>query len=620
MGDYDVVIRDALIADGTGAPLRRGDLAMRGGKIAAVGDVVGGSGRTQFDAGGALVAPGWVDVHTHYDGQATWDHYLAPSSWHGVTTVVMGNCGVGFAPVRPEDHDRLIELMEGVEDIPGTALHEGLAWDWRSFPDYLDALDRRQHDVDVAAQVPHAALRVFVMGERGARREPATDDEIAEMAALAGEAVTAGALGFSTSRTLNHRTSTGDFTPTLTASADELAGIAAGLARAGRGVIQLLSDFTDLEAEWATVRGMVEASRRPLSFTVAHFPSRPEAWRDWLARISEARADGLPMTGQVAPRAIGLILGLGCTLHPFMHNPVYRTEVASKPLAEQARLLVDPELRRRLVAAHRPEGDLSNPLGGGIVDRWDKMYPFADPPDYEPTAAASLAATAARVGVSAEEIAADWLAADAGTGMIYMPFFNYTEADGLGLCREMLTHPHTVPGLSDGGAHAGTICDGGFPTFMLMHWGLRRPQGRLPIEWIVERQTRATARLVGLHDRGVLAPGYRADVNIIDLDRLSIARPEMHHDLPGGGRRLLQRADGYRHTFVAGIETYRDGRPTGALRALAWDGSSLTFLTSFAVGPARRVTLAANSRLFALDSGAPQSCDHLVDRGLGQLD
>ncbi len=564
MPEYDLVIRDGTIADGTGAPLRRGDVAVTTGKIVAVGDVGSGRGEVEIDADGDLVAPGWVDVHTHYDGQATWDSHLAPSSWHGVTTAVMGNCGVGFAPVHDHDHDRLVELMEGVEDIPGVAMHEGLAWDWSSFPEYLDAVERRPHDIDIAAQVPHAALRVHVMGDRGAQREPATDEDIAAMADLAAEAVTAGALGFSTSRTLNHRTSTGDFTPTLTASAHELAGIAAGLGRAGRGVMQLLSDFTDLDHEWATVRGMVEASGRPLSFTVAHFPERPEAWREWLERVSQARADGLPITGQVAPRAIGLILGLACTLHPFIHNPVFLAEVADRPLPEQAKLLSDPDRRRRLIEAHQQPGDRRNPLGGGLVDRWDKMFAFGDPPDYEPDAATSLAATAARRTVHPEEVALDWLTADEGQGMIYMPFFNYSETDGLARCREMLTHPFTVPGLSDAGAHAGTICDGSFPTFLLMHWGVRRSEGRLPVEWIVEQECRATARLVGLHDRGVLSPGYRADVNVIDLDRLSIPRPEIFHDLPAGGRRLLQRAVGYRHTFVSGVEIFRDGVATGA--------------------------------------------------------
>jgi N-acyl-D-aspartate/D-glutamate deacylase len=403
------------------------------------------------------------------------------------------------------------------------------------------------------------------MGQRGADREPATDDEIAEMAALAGEAVTAGALGFTTSRTLNHRTPAGDPTPTLTASARELAGIAGGLKKAGRGVMQLISDFYQMDSEWAAVRGMVEESGRPLSFTVAHNPAKPDAWRELLKRIEQARADGLPMTAQVAPRAVGLILGLDCTLHPFMHNPVYRAELAGRPLHEQATLLTSPELRARLCVTTTIVRDLKNPLGGGIVDQFDKMYPLAEIPDYEPPGDTSVAAVAARLGVSPEEVAADWLAADGGRGMIYMPFFNYTAETGLDMCHEMLTHPYSVPSLSDGGAHAGTICDGGFPTFLLQHWGLRRSEGRLPIEWIIQKQARDTARLVGLNDRGVLAPGYRADVNIIDLERLSIPRPEVRHDLPAGGRRLVQRAVGYRHTFVAGTETYRDGEATGAL-------------------------------------------------------
>ncbi|MGQ0574275.1 MAG: N-acyl-D-amino-acid deacylase family protein [Pseudonocardia sp.] len=558
---FDVVVRNGTIADGTGAPLRVADVGISGDRVAAVGERLG-RGTTEIDARGALVMPGWVDVHTHYDGQATWDAHLAPSAWHGVTTVVMGNCGVGFAPVHPHDHDRLVALMEGVEDIPGTALHEGLPWDWRSFPDYLDALARRRWDVDVAAQLPHAPLRVHVMGERGANREPATPDDIAAMARLAGEAVRAGALGFTTSRSLNHRTADGDPIATLTASADELAGIAAGM---GGGVLQLLSDFVDLDAEWATVRGMVERSGRPLSFTVATVPDAFDGARRLLDRIAAARADGLPMTAQVAPRAIGLLFGFSCTLHPFAANPFWqRAGLGALTPAEQVAQLRRPDVRAALLDAHVDRFDPRNPLGGGLAARFDVMFEFADPPDYDPDPATNVAALAAARGVAPHELALDVLTADDdGTAMLYMPYFNFRPADGIGICRDMLRHPHAVPGLSDGGAHAGTICDASYPTFLLQHWG--RDRGEFPIEWIVERQCRATARLVGLHDRGVLAPGYRADLNVVDVDRLALPRPEVHHDLPAGGRRLLQRAVGYRHTFVAGVETYRDGVATGAV-------------------------------------------------------
>ena len=555
------MIRNGLLADGTGAPLREADLAVADGRVVEVG-TVSGTGREEIEAGGALVAPGWVDIHTHYDGQATWDPHLFPSSSNGVTTVVFGNCGVGFAPVRPEDRDRLIRLMEGVEDIPGTALHEGLPWTWTTFPEYLDHLERTPHDIDCAAYVPHAALRVHAMGDRARAEETATDAEIATMAALAREAVEAGAVGFSSSRSLNHKSSTGEKTPSLYASAAELAGIASGVAAAGRGVLQLLSDFLDIDEEWAVLRNMVAVSGRPLSMTVAQLPERPQDHHAILERIAAANAEGLRVTAQVAPRSIGLLLGLPLTLHPFMTNPVF-AEIAGRPLDEQVAALRTPEFRRRLLAAHTGEKDRTK-LGGWLIDQFDRMFPFGDPPDYEPDPSTALGRQAETTGASVVELALDALLADDGHGYLYLAFANYVDGN-LDEARDMLVHPNAVPGLSDGGAHVGTICDGGFPTFLLSHWGVRRPTGRLPIEWLVERQTRATARTVGFTDRGVLAPGWKADLNVIDLDRLVLHRPHIQQDLPAGGRRLLQRADGYRHTFVSGVEIMRDGKPTGAL-------------------------------------------------------
>jgi N-acyl-D-aspartate/D-glutamate deacylase len=558
---HDFVIRNGLLADGTGAPLRKADVAVSGGRVAEVGTVTG-RGREEIDAAGALVAPGWVDIHTHYDGQATWDGHLFPSSALGVTTVVFGNCGVGFAPVRPADRQRLVALMEGVEDIPGTALHEGLPWDWTTFPEYLDALERRPRDIDCAAYVPHGAMRVHAMGERAVAGEPATDDDIAVMAAIAREAVAAGAVGFSTSRTLNHRSSTGEPTPSLKASSAELAGIAAGVAAAGRGVLQVVSDFLDIDEEWVVLRHMAQTSGRPLTISVAQLPNRPTDHLAILERIAAANADGLTVSAQVAPRAIGLLLGLACTLHPFMTNPVF-AEIAGRPLDEQVRALRTPAFRRRLLAAHTGELDRTR-LGGFLIDRFPQMYPLGDPPDYEPDPSTSLGRRAEATGISPIELALDALLADKGRGMLYLTFANYVDGN-LDETRKMLLHPDAVPGLSDGGAHVGTICDGSFPTFLLAHWGVHRPEGRLPIEWLVERQTRATARTVGLCDRGVLAPGWKADLNVIDLDRLVLHRPVVRHDLPAGGRRLLQAADGYRHTFVSGTEIARDGEPTGAL-------------------------------------------------------
>ena len=559
--EHDLVIRNGLLADGTGAPLREADVAVTGGGVAEVGTVTG-RGRREIDAAGALVAPGWVDIHTHYDGQATWDRHLFPSSAQGVTTVVFGNCGVGFAPVRRSDRERLIALMEGVEDIPGTALHEGLPWDWTSFPEYLDALERRPRDIDCAAYVPHGAMRVHAMGERAVAGEPASDDDIAAMAALAREAVAAGAMGFSTSRTLNHRSSTGEPTPSLTASAAELAGIAAGVAAARRGVLQVVSDFLDVDEEWVVLRHMAETSGRPLTISVAQIPERPTDHRAILDRIAAANADGLEVTAQVAPRSIGLLLGLSCTLNPFMTNPVF-AEIADRPLDEKVRALRHPEFRRRLLAAHTGERDRTK-LGGFLIDRFASMYPLGDPPDYEPDPSTSLGRRSEATGVPAVELALDALLADDGRGLLYLAFANYVDGN-LDEARTMLLHPHAVPGLSDGGAHVGTICDGSFPTFLLAHWGVRRAEGRLPVEWLVERQTRATARTVGLTDRGVLAPGWKADLNVIDLDRLVLRRPVIHDDLPAGGRRLLQEADGYRHTFVSGVEIARDGKPTANL-------------------------------------------------------
>jgi N-acyl-D-aspartate/D-glutamate deacylase len=558
---FDLVVRGGTVIDGTGTPARTADVAVRDRVVVEVGTVAG-RGDVELDADGAIVAPGFVDIHAHYDGQATWDERLAPSSWHGVTTVVMGNCGVGFAPVHPSDHQRLIELMEGVEDIPGAALHEGLSWRWQSFAEFLDAVDARPHDIDVAAQVPHGALRLHVMGERGANREPATDDEIERMGAIARQGIEAGGLGFTTSRTLNHRTSRGEPTPTLTAEAAELVGIARAIGQSGAGVLQVVSDFVDLDAEMATFRQMVVESGRPLSFSLAQSPLAPRQYERLLAELDRASADGLPMRAQVAVRPVGLLLGLACTLHPFRANPVHR-EIARLPAAEQAAIMREPGFKDRVLEAERGERE-RHKLGGRLIHRYELLYELADPPDYEPDPATSIAARAERAGVPPAELAYDLLAEGDGSTMLYLPFLNYADGN-LDAVGEMLRHPHTVPGLSDGGAHVGTICDGSFPTTLLTHWGRDRERGRMDLEFLVERQCRATAETVGLLDRGVLAPGYRADLNVIDLDRLVARRPEMHHDLPAGGKRLLQRAEGYRHTIVAGVETYRDGEPTGAL-------------------------------------------------------
>ncbi|MEM9466722.1 MAG: amidohydrolase family protein [Actinomycetota bacterium] len=559
MAEHDLIIRGGTVIDGTGGPRRTADVAVRDGRISEVGRVEG-SGTREIDADGAVVAPGFVDVHTHYDGQATWEATMQPSSWHGVTTVVFGNCGVGFAPVHDTDHDRLVQLMEGVEDIPGTALHEGLSWNWNSLPEYLDALGGSK-DMDIAAQVPHAALRLHVMGERGAKGEDATPSDIAEMGRLAAEGVGAGFLGFTTSRTVNHKTSLGEPTPTLTAARDELVGIAEAIGTTGTGVLQMVSDFVDIDGEFAIVRAMTESSGRPISFTLVESPRGYDYHRAILGHIEAARADGLAVTGQTAVRPIGVLLGFECTLNPFLVNPVFR-EIADLPRAERTAALRDPGLRARLLDA--AGGKDMQAVGGRLIEKFDIMFALGESPNYEPDPSTAIAAIAEREGRPAPEVALDAMLENDGTAMLWVPFSNYGQGN-LDGTRELLTHPHTVPALSDGGAHVGTICDGSFPTTLLQHWGRDRDGERIDVEFLIQRQCRDTARLVGLDDRGVLAPGYRADINIIDFDRLRVHQPELLYDLPAGGRRVVQRADGYAHTFVAGTETYTEGVATGEL-------------------------------------------------------
>lgn len=559
MGMHDLVIRGGFVVDGSGTPGRDADIAIDDGRIVQVGDV-SGAGIEEIDAKGKLVTPGFVDIHTHYDGQVTWGDALSPSSNHGVTTAIMGNCGVGFAPVRTTDHARLIRLMEGVEDIPFPVLAEGLPWNWESFPDYLDSLEERAFDIDFGAQLPHAALRVYVMGDRGANREDATDADIAAMAALAKSAVEAGALGFSTSRTLNHRTSDGQPTPTLTASEKELTGIAMALGEARKGVLQFVSDFNDPQKEAAMLRRLVEKSGRPLSVSLAQADVAPEGWKHLLAEIEAAAAAGLDMRAQVGPRPVGVLLGLELTLNPFSGHPVYQS-IAEEPFETRVRMLRDPAFQQRLL---EDQPDADNPFVKSILRNFGKMFVLGDPPDYEPSEDKTVAAIARARGTSPEAVVLDLMLADEGRGMIYLPFLNY--ADGsLDPVRTMLESPASLPGLSDGGAHVGMICDGSFPTTLLTHWTRDRTRGeKLPLEFLIKRQCRDTAAWVGLKDRGVLQPGYRADLNVIDYDGLRLHTPHIVHDLPAGGRRLMQHADGYDATVVAGQVIQRQGEATGA--------------------------------------------------------
>ena len=560
MATHDLVIRGGSVIDGSGSAARTADVAIDGETIVEVGKV-DGSGTREIDAAGALVTPGFVDVHTHYDGQATWDNHLAPSSWHGVTTVIMGNCGVGFAPVNNEDHNQLIELMEGVEDIPGAALHEGLAWNWNSFAEYLDAVEAVPHDIDCGAYVPHGALRLHVMGQRGANREPATPEDIAAMADLVRHGIEAGGVGFSTSRTANHRTSKGELTPTLNAEADELIGIAEAVGAAGRGVLQVVSDHLDGDHEFAMLRAMAERSGRPLSVSLVATPVRPQWHRMALGHIEAANEAGLQVRGQVAPRPVGLVLGLDLTLNPFMATHVWKG-IADLPMAAKVAALRNPETRSAILA--EMGGPRGTVLGAKLVSKFEIMFELSDPPNYEPAPSDSLKARAAAAGTTPEEMALEILLADDGQGLLYVPFANYLDGS-LDVVEEMLNHPFTIPGLGDGGAHVGTICDGSFSTTLLTHWGRDRSHGRIPVEQLIKQHCQDTAAAVGLTDRGQLLPGLRADINVIDFENLQALRPEIHHDLPAGGRRLLQRATGYLHTICAGQEIYQNGVATGAL-------------------------------------------------------
>jgi len=556
-----LTIAGALVVDGSGAPPSHRDVRIDAGIITDVTDPgrATTTGRV-IDADGLILTPGFVDVHTHYDAQATWDRYLTPSSWHGVTTVVMGNCGVGFAPAHRDRHEWLIDLMEGVEDIPGSAMTEGLTWGWETFPEYLDALEALPHVLDIGTQIGHGPLRAYVMGDRGAANDPASDDEIAEMGRLVGEALDAGALGFSTSRTPLHRSKSGELVPGTTADPAELFGIGDAMATAGHGILQYSPEHIALlRDEWGWMREFVRRTGRTISVNVNQDHRAPDIWRDVLAALDEAHRDGLDIVAQVAGRSIGLMMCLEGSVHPLMNHPAH-LEVAHLDLP--ARVAAITERRQRLI----DETAADPALAATLSDKAARMWTVdGETIDYEPSPANSIAAVAHRRGVSVIEVIVDQLIGREGHGMIYSPFFNYASGD-LSMTYELLQHHATRNGLSDAGAHCGAICDGGMPTFMLTHWVRDRQRGpRLPLEHIVHRQTRQTALLHGLDDRGLIAPGYRADLNLIDLDRLGFDHPTMAYDLPGHGRRLVQRSRGYRATFVNGIQTVDDDEFTGEL-------------------------------------------------------
>ena len=554
----DLVIRGGTLVDGSGDAPYQADIAVTDGTILAIGQDLR-RGVEEIDARGRIVTPGFVDVHTHYDAQVTWSNRINPSSWNGVTTVMIGNCGVGFAPCKPHQRDKLVELMEGVEDIPEPVLTEGLPWNWETFSDYLDALDGKPFDLDVVTQVPHAALRVYVMGERGVAREDATPEDRAEMARLAAEGMRAGALGFSTSRTINHRTIAGAYTPTLGAAEQELIEIAEAVGETGSGWLQVISDFDDPVQEMGMLRRLAQASGRPMTITVLQRDKRPELWRETMADIAAANAEGAQIFGQVLTRPTGVMLGFEISLNPFMACPAWR-EIADLPHVEKVARLSQPDFKARILA-ERQEDHLMR----SRVTQWDRIFPLGDPPDYEPAADKSVAARAACEGRSPEEVGFDMLLEGDGKTILYRPLSNYSYGN-LDTVADMMQHPNSLVGLGDGGAHVGVLTDASAITYMLTHWTRDRDRGaKLSLPWAVKRLTRDNATAIGLNDRGLLAVGKKADINVIDHDNLKIGAPEVLYDLPGGGKRMVQRTEGYDATIVAGQIVYRKGVATNAL-------------------------------------------------------
>jgi len=560
---HDLVVRGGTVVDGTGSAPIEADVAVDGGRITLVGTVEA-EGRTEIDATGKVVTPGFVDVHTHYDGQVTWDPLLVPSVWHGVTTVVMGNCGVGFAPAKPDRHEWLIGLMEGVEDIPGSALSEGIRWGWETFPEFLDFLEHQELAIDVGTQVPHGAVRGYVMGERGARNEPATPDDIEQMARIVREGIEAGALGVSTSRTIAHRAIDGEPVPGTFAAEEELFAMGRALSAAGTGVFELApagvmgEDLAASEKEMDWMRRLAAETERPVTFALLQHDLDPDQWKKMLDLATEAYDEGVPVRPQVAGRPLGLLLGLQ-TFHPLSKRPSF-APLLELPLEEKVAAMRDPELRARILAETPTPDDLMAFIGLGL----DRIFRLGDPPDYEPAPEESIAAIAERENVDPAEYLYDLLLENEGRELLLRPLLGYSHFTQDPI-REMVLHPASALGLGDGGAHVGAICDASIETYMLTHWVRDRSRGeKLPLELVVRKMTSDTASLYGLGDRGVVAPGYRGDLNVIDLDALTLHRPEMVYDLPGGARRLLQRADGYEATIVAGEIVMRNGADTGA--------------------------------------------------------
>ena len=557
---FDLIIKNGSIYDGKGSEPYQADIAISNEKIVEIGDIKG-EAKKVIDAEGKIVTPGFVDIHTHYDGQVTWDPYLRPSTYHGVTTVVMGNCGVGFSPCKPDQRDWLIGLMEGVEDIPGTALHEGIDWEWESFPEYLDALEKKPLAIDVGTQIPHGAVRAYVMGERGINHEEASQEEIDIMKEIVQEAIKAGAYGFSTSRTEKHNDVNGNLTPSITAHKNELVEIAKSLGEINKGVLQGISDFYDFESEFDIFKAMSKQSGRPISITVEQQDARPEWWEQLLDGIEDAQSEGINMYGQVPPRATGILMGLTATLNPFRFHPAYM-EIADLALEERVEIMSNDEFKEKLLSDNAVS---INPLVDEIVNSYSKMFKLGEPANYEPDPEMSFESLANSSNMTAQEIAYDAMLEKEGRALIYHPLFNYQTGD-LSLVEKMLKHPYTISGLGDAGAHCGAISDASFPTTLVQHWSRDRSRGsKLPLETVIKMQTSETANLLGIKDRGVLEKGYKADINIIDYEGLTLHEPEIINDLPAGGRRLVQKASGYDYTIVSGEVAFIKGEATGAL-------------------------------------------------------
>ena len=561
---HDLVIRGGTIIDGTGAPGFVGDVAVDNGTIVAVGGAVG-SGFTEIDAAGAIVTPGFVDTHTHYDGQVTWDSQLSPAAWHGVTTAIMGNCGMGFAPLRPgiEARDYLIKVMEGVVDIPGSVLAEGVSWDWETFPEYLDSIDRKPHAIDVVAQIPHAPLRAYVMGRGRAIDDAATDEDIAEMGRLVKQAVEAGAHGFTTSRTFIHLTSEGELIPGTHAEPKELLAIADSMVEAGSGVFQLISDKLGRPEDLAWMSKIGRKTGRPVIFSLVEVKpdSDPFEFRQTLESLKRIyETEGVDIRAAVPWRPPGFLMGLETSLNPFSYYPVY-AKIDALTFTEKVERMRDSAFRARLLA---DQPDMSKSLTG-LANRFDKMFPLGDPPNYEPGPEDSVAARAKAKGITPQEFVYDALLEQNGKALLFVPVAAYA-LGSLDILHEQLSHPRTTASLSDGGAHVASISDASFTSFMLTHWVKGRTRGaRLPLEEVIRLQTSEPASLYALNDRGVIAPGRKADINIIDLDALHLPAPYMAYDLPAGGKRMLQKVRGFRYTIVNGEVIVQDGMMTAAL-------------------------------------------------------